>query len=346
MRPRGKLFRKYVVLFVTLVSGVLVASGAIELYFSYQENKAGLVNLQREKAVGAAAKIEQFVKEIERQIGWTTQSPWGARGASVDQRRVDSLRLLRQVPAITEISHLDPSGKEQLRVSRLAMDVVGSQADFSREPKFLEAKAGKIYFSPVYFRKESEPYITISLAGLGEDAGVTVAEVNLKFIWDVVSQIRVGKAGHAYVVDSLGRLIAHPDISLVLKKTDLSALPQVRAAGAGPASSSEREEMALARDLAGRRVLTAYGTIAPLRWSVFVEQPLEEAFEPIRSSVQRTLALIVLGVALSVAASMFLARRMVTPIRALQAGATRIGGGELGHRIDVKTGDELEALAG
>src|SRR5262244_2975012 len=41
---------------------------------------------------------------------------------------------------------------------------------------------------------------------------------------------------------------------------------------------------------------------------------------------------------------MLLARRMVTPIQALQAGAARIGAGELEQRIDVRTGDELEAL--
>ena len=134
----GRLFRKYVVLFVTLVTGALLASGLIEIYFSYQENKTALVRIQREKALAAASRIEQFTKEIERQVGWTTQSPWGARAAALEQRRFDSLRLLRQVPAITEISHLDPAGKEQLRVSRLAMDVVGSQTDFSREPKFLE----------------------------------------------------------------------------------------------------------------------------------------------------------------------------------------------------------------
>jgi len=133
VRRRGRLFRKYVALFVTLVSGALLASGLIEIYFSYQENKAALVAVQREKATGAASRIEQFVREVERQIGWTTQPVLAARGNALDQRRFDFLRLLRQVPAITEVSHLDASGREQLRVSRLAMDVVGSQADFSRE---------------------------------------------------------------------------------------------------------------------------------------------------------------------------------------------------------------------
>ena len=345
MRRRGRLFRKYVALFVTLVSGALLASGLIEIYFSYQENKAALVAVQREKATGAASRIEQFVREVERQIGWTTQPVLAARGNALDQRRFDFLRLLRQVPAITEVSHLDASGREQLRVSRLAMDVVGSQADFSREPRFLEPKSGKVHFGPVYFRKESEPYMTIAMPQSG-GGGVTVAEVNLKFIWDVVSQIKIGKAGQAYVVDSRGQLIAHPDISLVLQKTDLSSLAQIRVALAGPPQPGEtKDEVTIAADPRGTQVLTAHAAVVSLGWSVFVELPLEEAFAPLYASSVRTVVLLVVGLVLSLLASLVLARRMVTPIQALQAGAARIGAGELGHRIEVRTGDELEALA-
>jgi signal transduction histidine kinase len=331
---------------VVLVSGALLTSGAVELYFSYQENKAALIGVQREKANGAASKIEAFIKEIEHQVGWTTQPQLVAPSAALDQRRFDFLRLLRQVLAITEVSYLDASGKEQLRISRLAMDVVGSQVDFSRDPKFREAKAGRTYYGDVTFRKESEPYMTIAMAGSGQKAGVTVVEVNLKFIWDVVSQIKVGKAGQAYAVDGNGNLLAHPDISLVLQKTAFSSLPQVQAAITGPTHrGSAGDDLAIARDFKNRRVLTAFATIPSLRWSVFVEQPLEEAFEPLRASMQRTAYLLLGGVVLSFLASLVLARRMVRPIGALQAGAAKIGAGDLNERIQVRTGDELEALA-
>jgi signal transduction histidine kinase len=342
--PRGRLFRKYVVLFAGLVSGALLTSGLVEIYFSFQENKTALVAIQREKALGAAARIGQFIREIEGQVRWASQPPIGV-SLTPEQRRFDYLRLLRQVQAITEVSQLDAAGREQLRVSRLAMDVVGSQADLSQDPRFVEAKAGRTYFGPVYFRKESEPYMTIAIAGRG-DAGVTTAEVNLKFIWDVVSELRVGKAGYAYVVDARGQLVAHPDISLVLQKTDLKSLAQVEAARArGPSGEPGREEAAIARDRAGRQVLTASASISPLQWWVFVEQPLGEAFAPLYASVVRTAVLIVLGVALSVVASLVLARRMVTPIRALQQGAARLGAGALDQRLDIRTGDELEGLA-
>jgi hypothetical protein len=278
-RPRGRLFRKYVGLFLAVVCVALLTNGLSEIWFSYQEHKAALIRIQREQAEAAAAKISQFIKEIESQVGWTTQLPWSA--GTIEQRRFDGLRLLRQVPAITELSQLDATGHEQLRVSRLAMDQVATQQDFSKEPKFAEAVAHKVYYGPVYFRRESEPYMTLALTGTRRDAGVSVAEVNLKLIWDVVSQIKVGNRGHAFLVDAQGRLIAHPDISLVLRNTDLSRLAQVQAARAAGAGEST-EQLQVADDIQGRRVLTAYAHVAPLGWLVFVELPVAEAYAPLR----------------------------------------------------------------
>ena len=321
------------------MAGTLLASGAISIYSSYEENKQALVALQREKARGAAYSIEKFVKEIESQLGWTTQpSQLVAAGAASEQRRVDSIRLLKQVLAITELSYLDAKGLERLRLSRLAMDVIDSRIDYSQDPKFREAKAGRTYFGPVYFRKESEPYMTIAMPQSG--GGVTVAEVNLKFIWEVVSQIKVGKAGLAYAIDRNGALIAHPDISLVLQKTTLTNLPQVKAA-LTPGS----EDVAIARDPKGREVLTSHSTITPLGWVVFIEQPLEEAFEPLRASAWRTGLMVVIGIVLSVFVSATAGPAARPAIQALQASAAKIGAGELDHRIEIRTGDELETLA-
>jgi len=240
-KTRRRLFTKYVALFVTVVCIALVSNGIFDVLFYYQEQRVSLVRIQREQAEAAAAKIGQFIKEIESQLGWTTQLPWSED--SIQQRRFDALRLLRQVPAITELMQLDATGEMRLRVSRLAMDEIppkGSGVDLSNDPKFTEAVAKKVYYGPVYFRRESEPYMTLALSGARRDAGVSVAEVNLKLIWDVVTQIKVGERGHAYVVDAQGRLTAHPDISLVLRHTDMSKLAQVRDGLAGVPRAADR----------------------------------------------------------------------------------------------------------
>jgi two-component system, NtrC family, sensor kinase len=342
----GRLFRKYVVLVVALVSGALLTSGLLEIYFSYGENQTALGRLQREKAVGAAARIEEFLGETTRLVGGAAPAAQAAGVLALDQRQNDFLRLLRQAPAVTELSYLDGSGREQLLVSRLAMNQKGSGTDYSSDPKFVQARAQKTYYSPVYFRNGSEPYLTLALAEPGPNGGVSVAEVSLKLIWDVVTRLKVGQAGYTYVVDGHGQLVAHPDISLVLQKTDLSGLPQVQSAiAAGRAPTPDDAPATIAQDQRGRQVLAAYDPVDPPGWFVFVEQPLQEAFAPLYASLLRTALLLLLGVGLAVLASLFLARRMVKPIQALQRGAAQIGAGALDQRIEVKTGDELEALA-
>jgi hypothetical protein len=65
-----------------------------------------------------------------------------------------------------------------------------------------------------------------------------------------------------------GRLIAHPDIRLVLRNTDMSKLAHVRAALGGTFEPVQEGE-----DIESRKVLTAYAPVAPLGWLVFVELP-------------------------------------------------------------------------
>src|SRR5262249_49403051 len=209
------------------------------------------------------------------------------------------------------------------------------------DPRFVKTRIGRVYFSPVYFRHESEPYLTIAVPW-GEGAPeVAAAEVDLKAIWQVISQIHVGRTGYAYVVDQRGILVAHPDMSAVLQKRALSNLPQIRAPRTAPDVPDSVTET---EGLQGGRVVTSHAAIEPLGWLVFAEQPLAEAFAPLQGAIVLSTIFFVVGLGLSVLASVLLARRMVEPIRALQEGAAKIGAGELGHRLDVRTGDELETL--
>jgi signal transduction histidine kinase len=335
----GSLFRKYVVLFICVVCIAIFSSGSLEIWFFFQDHKQSLIRIQREQAEAAAAKISQFIKEVESHIGWTTQLPW-SEGTPVE-RQFDGQRLLRQVPAISDVTQLDSSGREQLRLSRFTMDEFGKRTDFSKDPKFTEAMAHGVYHSPVYFRYESEPYMSIAMAGTRREDGVTIAEVNLKLIWDVVSQIKVGQRGKAYVVDAQGQLISHPDISLVLRNTNLSDFVDVQEALATEFGTPRRP---VAQAAANRKVLTAYARAAPLDWLVLVELPIEEAYAPLHASIQRYGILTLAGLVLAGLAGLLLARRMIVPIRALADGAARIGRGDLSQRIEIKTGDELEAL--
>ncbi|TGD97336.1 GAF domain-containing protein [Methylobacterium nonmethylotrophicum] len=334
---------KLAIALVGLVTVVLLVNGAVNLLLNYDEAKRNAVRVQQEKARSAAERIDGFVSEIEGQIGWTTRAEW--RRVPAEQQRYDFIRLLRQAPAITEALYIDPAGREQLKVSRLEPDAVGSGRDLSGDPRFVRAVADGLWLGPVTFRRGSEPYMTVAVAHAGRNPGVTVAEVNLKLVWDVISAIRIGDQGYAFVVTDTGRLIAHPDLSLVLRDTDLSGLPQVRRALAARGTPADGLTSEIVADMQGREVLTAHARIARVGWIVFVQSPLGEAMAPVYAALTRSLMLLGLGLLLATVAGTFLARRMVVPIRRLQEGAERLGGGDLSQRLAIRTGDEIETLA-
>jgi signal transduction histidine kinase/ActR/RegA family two-component response regulator len=339
MKPGRRLFAKYAVLIMGLVSAALLASGALEIFVSSRERHATLLAAQHDKASSAAASVSRYIEDLARQIEWATLAAPGVGAPHLAERRIDYLKLLRLAPAITTVSLVDAGGRERLKVSRVDADRTDSGEDLSQHPGFVGTRDGRLHFGAIHFADQTEPHMSIAVPAAAGDGAVTLAEVNLKFVWTVVTEIKVGERGYAYVVDARGRLVAHPDISLVLQMTELARLPQVRAALAGQDGMD-------ARDLSGQAVLAAHAAIPPLGWFVFVEQPREEALTPLYAAMRRTGLLLLLGLGLALAASLMLVRRMVAPIGALRLGARRIGEGNLGHRIRVETGDELEELAG
>jgi hypothetical protein len=114
--------------------------------------------------------------------------------------------------------------------------------------------------------------MTLGLAGGRSEAGVSVVELNLKPMWDLVRRTRVGDRGVAYVVDADGRIIAHPDLGVSKSLRDLSPLDQVREARTTASTGPAR----IARDMNDREVVAAYARVADTGWLVFVQLPIEE----------------------------------------------------------------------
>jgi HAMP domain-containing protein len=219
--------------------------------------------------------------------------------------------------------------------------ITSGRAKTIGRPAFRNAKRGQPWFGPVYFRKETEPYMTIAIRP-SDKGPVTIAEVNLKFIWDVVSRIRSVRAkpmSSMATVSSCGSghrpgAAQDPMAQLLHVKAALAASP-----------TDANEPAMVSADLTGTRVLASVAPITPLAWYVFVEQPVAEVYEKLNASIVRTALMLLAGMVLSALGALALARGMVRPIRTLNEGARRIGASELDQRIEIHTGDELEALA-
>ncbi|MBV9567752.1 MAG: HAMP domain-containing protein [Hyphomicrobiales bacterium] len=340
-RRRSSLFQKYFIALFTAVVLSLLANGASEAWFGYRDQAALLDRMLAIEARSAASRIQSFLDDIKDQLGWMVQLPW--EDDADESHRIDALRLLRQVPAITELILVDGRGIERLHVSRIAPDVAASNIDRSSEPAVQGARSARIWYGPVTLHRASEPFITIAAAGTRTSSGVVIAEINLKLIWDVIAAIKIGRTGEAFVVDRPGHLVAHPDLNLVLRGNDerevraLTAMLASTRAGGGKTIQTIDPE--------NRTVLAATAPVAGPDWTVFVVEPTSEIMAPVWVALWRTLWLLLAGACVAAALAYVLAHRMAEPIHQLEVGAMKIGAGQFDHRIDISSGDELERLA-
>jgi signal transduction histidine kinase/CheY-like chemotaxis protein len=293
-------------------------------YFAWAEASAAQSALLAQKARLVAIRIGEFGAQVAQPLDFAAEGIGAGGGKPVEAVRLELIRFLHHVPAVTDAHWIDARGRDRVRVSRFALDTVDGQGDLSADPLVRQARETGSSTSPVRFERGTEPYLTMGRAVPGPAGGVVLADVNLKFVSDVLARERIGESGAAFVLDARRQLVSHSDVTEVLRRADFSAVTR----------QGGREGY-----------LSATARVDRFGWTVFAELPEREAFDPIYRGAQRALALVLLGVAVAIAASVALARRLLRPLRALERGAGELGAGRLDQRIAVTTGDEIETLA-
>lgn len=337
---RSTIFRKYFISILTAVILPLFLMTSLDAWFGYRDQRSIMDSLLRSEANAASNRVQEFIDNITGHLGETVRQPWPA--LPIEERYLESLNFLRQVPAALNITLVDESNNEQLFVSRVALNRIGSGLDYSGKPEVQHARKSRVWLSEMEYSGNAEPRMSIAVAGARRHSGVAVAEINLKLIRDVVSEVHVGKSGYALILGARGELMAHPDISKVLTgNASMTKMEEFR-----NAFRNAEDETVLTIDPDGNVVVAAMA--APLTgasWRVFVLLPKDEAFAPIYLALWRAGGLLLGGTLLAATVAYLLANRMIVPIRQLEEGARRIGSGQFDHRIHVSSGDEFENLA-
>ncbi|MBN2533031.1 MAG: methyl-accepting chemotaxis protein [Spirochaetales bacterium] len=331
--------------FFSLSVLILLISGGIQLMVYSRSQRESIAGKLKTNAIEASNVVSNFIKE-KVGVFKAVSSSINLRGIPEKAGEQILEGVLGLHPEIRHIIFITPEGSIRSSASRLShsmmMEFYSGITD-----EYQKIKKELVYISAVYIdsvTSEPEMFIGVHDTTLsGEIRGSLVVEINLKFMWDLMSGIKVGRTGYAFVVDKQGTLIAFRDPSRVLRGESIANLNPVRQfienSDIGSIGSSTYS------GIMDKEVLGLYIPLITPDWAVVAEMPLNEANEEITANIFIVVA-ITIGIALFAGfIGMFLARKIAIPLVNLTKTAVRITEGDTKLIATIEGSKEVVRLA-
>jgi signal transduction histidine kinase/ActR/RegA family two-component response regulator len=338
------LFRRYVATIAGLVSVSVLTVGAILALYHYSQDQQRAHEVQTAEARAASASIDAYLRDIEAVLrSLSSRLSEGATAGREAQAR-DFRDALKFEPAILNIRSLDSHFLETNFVSRVDANRIDSHTPQSGIRQLLEHCSSPFCYGPTFIRDQTEPFVTVAVNG-DQRGEYLAAEISVRFIDDVLARLLIGKSGRAYVVDLQGHMLAHPDLRTLLRNSDVSRLPQVRAVRTALAQGRPELPSVWGQSPDGGTVFSSATRIVGPDWLLYIEQPAAEVLRTVATTIGVTMLVLALGIVAAFLASLLLARRLAKPILLLRDGAQRLGSGDLSAKIEIESRDEIQSVA-
>jgi signal transduction histidine kinase len=322
---------------------VLVGAGYSYMARQIRQDAAAL---QSELAIVTAEQIRTFVRRKIERFSDNANALSLYQLGSKEQQLLLGL-LVKNDSSFTHASIIDSKGLEVVKVSDRRVYFPSDLSDQSKSSKFIKALTGEDFISRVYTSPQAQPYVTLAIPLWGTAqsvAGVVSAEADLSFLWEAIGKIKFGTAGYAYLVDENGNLIAHKDARLVLKRMNLRQLDGVKRFLRNP-TRSDSTPAEQGRGLLASAALVTYAPVPELGWAVVLEEPVDAALANVEILKRSAVVFLVVGLFVGAAIIAWVSKKTTRPIQELRQHVATIGAGNLDHRADIRTGDEIEELA-
>ena len=335
--------------FFTLGVVILLVNGSFALYTNVRSLQDSISSRQQFIAQNASKTVSSFIenKFVALEAAVEIIDPLKVT-ADVQKTTLESLFGLQ--PAFRQFALLNKQGRQLAQNSHISPDLSSQFALQLKGDAITQTEEGQRYISPVYIDEEtSEPLIAIAIPVkdvFGDVQGTLIAEVNLKFMWDLVDQLKVGKTGYVYVVDNQGNLLAFEDTGRVLSGENVKQISEVNEFVENPSSSGDiTAGVDSYTGLLGEKVVGTYVPLGTPQWAVLTELPYGEAYQPVFQAATVSVAIMLVIAFLAGLAGVAVARRLAVPLIDLTGTATRIADGEIQLQASVGGAKEIAALA-
>ncbi len=347
-KRRGKL--AYKILFGFLVTS-LAPMGLVGWHLisiSQASLRKETLAMQESLAVGFADTVQKYVTTFRNVLTETSSLEDFVSMNPIKQQQ--SLNRILQIHlAVLELSVLNDKGMETLRVGRF-LGPNPEMRDFSKEDLFQTAIGPKgQYIGRLERFQGLYPTVTVSVPILdsrsqpARPVGVLAARISLNPLSTMLAMEfpSTGKS-QAAVVASDGFMIAHSDPKEIYKP-DARMPDEVLRVVTTQSNDRGGGELPLPD---GRKLLAAFAETRDLGWIVYVQQPVEVAYQSSDEMKSQILKVLVWVVLATVLLSLVVAGHITAPIRLLRDAADRLGKGQFEDLPEiVTTNDEIGDLA-
>jgi methyl-accepting chemotaxis protein len=332
--------------FLALSVAVLLIAGSIQMYLNFQTQQKIVAGQQQLIAQDAANTVASFIQEKFSNL--ESAIKFGNPAAVSKEEQLRALEnLLGLELAFRNLVLLDPQGQELVKASRIFQSAAEQLADRVESDLLTQVKQGNRYIGSVYIDElTSEPMVVMAVPTtdiFGDFQGVLLAEVNLKFMWDLVDRLEIGETGQAYVVDRQGDLIAFGDSGRVLRGENVSHLQEVAEFISNPALVDETGA-SMSEGIDETLVVGTYVPLGTPDWAVVTELPVDEAYWEIIRGLGISAVVILVMAILAGLTGVYVSQRLAIPLLNLTDTATRIAEGKLDLEATVEGPNEVVRL--
>ena len=194
-RPARSLIEVLALAFFGLSALVLLISSGLQLIANIQTQQLVILNKQQLIAQEASKTVSSFFDDKFTSLEATVELI-DLSTVSAEQKKTILNSVLGFQPAFRQIILLSATGTEAAQASRVSYEVSNQfreqvQSDL---PMLTQMEKDQRYASQIYIDEvSSEPLVTLAIPVtniLGDFKGTLVAELNLKFMWNLVDQLK------------------------------------------------------------------------------------------------------------------------------------------------------------
>ncbi len=187
--------------------------------------------------------------------------------------------------------------------------------------------------------------------GANRFQGVVTADVSLSWLNDLVSEIRLYRSGHAFLISQNGVFITHPNSRNIMRETVFSMAEE---RGSDPLRRIGQEMVrgregmvALDRGILGSaKSWLYYAPLTRMGWSLGIVIPDDELFADVKRLGREVILIGVGGLLLIAVTVMLIAHRITRPLKSLAETTVEIARGNLDTELPpITSGDEIGRLA-